>query len=182
MSPIVFLWTFYLKCRSGPASNLIDVAFGVTSPSPLRNYLTSSADCDQSENAFHANFINKKLDPSQKDAVTFALQKSDVAIVHGPPGWSFICLLLNLAETDCIYEFFSISELLIIFRHWQDHNYSGNHTTNCWCDEAKSPLLRSLQRSCWQLGWTSFRLRSKGLFDDILLQFRWRGGVVIRTF
>lgn len=31
-------------------------------------------------------FINQNLDESQKEAVQFALEQPEVAIIHGPPG------------------------------------------------------------------------------------------------
>lgn len=31
-------------------------------------------------------FFNKKLDESQREAVTFALSQRELAIIHGPPG------------------------------------------------------------------------------------------------
>jgi ATP-dependent RNA/DNA helicase IGHMBP2 len=31
-------------------------------------------------------FLNENLDTSQREAVKFALNQSDVAIIHGPPG------------------------------------------------------------------------------------------------
>lgn len=40
------------------------------------------------------NFFNKRLDDSQKEAVTFTFEQKDLAIIHGPPGtgWSFLPL------------------------------------------------------------------------------------------
>jgi len=31
-------------------------------------------------------FVNQNLDESQKEAVQFALEQPEVAIIHGPPG------------------------------------------------------------------------------------------------
>lgn len=33
-------------------------------------------------------FIDQSLNPSQKDAVKFALESAEVALIHGPPGVS----------------------------------------------------------------------------------------------
>ncbi|KAL3878418.1 hypothetical protein ACJMK2_030771 [Sinanodonta woodiana] len=61
------------KLHSGPASGLIDVLFGQQELSPSGKEIV-------------IDFVNNSLDESQKEAVKFALQQREVAIVHGPPG------------------------------------------------------------------------------------------------
>ena len=74
--------------RSGPALHLIDVAFGVVSPSPPHQLANQCDDDDVSNAASQSvvNLFNPNLDDSQKEAVEFAIARPDVAIVHGPPG------------------------------------------------------------------------------------------------
>ncbi|XP_020040567.1 DNA-binding protein SMUBP-2 isoform X1 [Castor canadensis] len=61
------------KHHVGPASSLIEVLFGGSAPSPARDTSTLT-------------FYNTALDPSQKEAVSFALAQKELAIIHGPPG------------------------------------------------------------------------------------------------
>ncbi|XP_034377122.1 DNA-binding protein SMUBP-2 [Arvicanthis niloticus] len=61
------------KYHSGPASALIDVLLGGSSPSPATEIPSLT-------------FYNTTLDPSQKEAVSFALAQKELAIIHGPPG------------------------------------------------------------------------------------------------
>ncbi|XP_008844548.2 DNA-binding protein SMUBP-2 isoform X2 [Nannospalax galili] len=61
------------KHRCGPASSLIDVLLDGSAPSP------ASEPCS-------ITFYNSALDPSQKEAVSFALAQKELAIIHGPPG------------------------------------------------------------------------------------------------
>ncbi|GAB1301960.1 DNA-binding protein SMUBP-2 [Apodemus speciosus] len=61
------------KCHSGPASALIEVLLGGSTPSPARETAPLT-------------FYNMTLDPSQKEAVSFALAQKELAIIHGPPG------------------------------------------------------------------------------------------------
>ncbi len=37
-------------------------------------------------------FFNPNLDPSQKQAIQFALSTNDVALIHGPPGTGKVCM------------------------------------------------------------------------------------------
>ncbi|XP_028727335.1 DNA-binding protein SMUBP-2 [Peromyscus leucopus] len=61
------------KYHSGPASALIDVLLGDSAPSPSTEIPPPT-------------FYNTTLDPSQKEAVSFALAQKELAIIHGPPG------------------------------------------------------------------------------------------------
>lgn len=61
------------KYHSGPASSLIDVLLGGSTPSPATEIPPLT-------------FYNTTLDPSQKEAVSFALAQKELAIIHGPPG------------------------------------------------------------------------------------------------
>ncbi|XP_004852234.1 DNA-binding protein SMUBP-2 isoform X2 [Heterocephalus glaber] len=61
------------KYHSGPASPLIEVLFGGSAPSPAQKISPLT-------------FYNTTLDPSQKEAVSFALSQKELAIIHGPPG------------------------------------------------------------------------------------------------
>ncbi|XP_026901435.1 DNA-binding protein SMUBP-2 isoform X3 [Acinonyx jubatus] len=61
------------KYHSGPASSLIEVVFGGSSPSPASETQPPP-------------FCNTSLDASQKEAVSFALSQKELAIIHGPPG------------------------------------------------------------------------------------------------
>jgi len=57
-----------------PSRRLLDIALGVCEP--------------QFEEAVPEplSFFNTALNPSQREAVRFAMSASDVAIIHGPPG------------------------------------------------------------------------------------------------
>ena len=87
--------------RSGPALHLIDVAFGVVSPSPPLQ-LANQCDDDVSNAASQSdvNLFNPNLDDSQKEAVEFAIARPDVAIVHGPPGSRLDMKGRDLSSTD----------------------------------------------------------------------------------
>ncbi|KAL1787993.1 DNA-binding protein SMUBP-2 [Sigmodon hispidus] len=61
------------KYHSGPASSLIDVLLGGSTPSPTAEIPPLT-------------FYNTALDASQKEAVSFALAQKELAIIHGPPG------------------------------------------------------------------------------------------------
>ena len=61
------------KYHSGPASSLIDILLGSSTPSPAMEIPPLS-------------FYNTTLDLSQKEAVSFALAQKELAIIHGPPG------------------------------------------------------------------------------------------------
>ncbi|KAM6160185.1 DNA-binding protein SMUBP-2 [Erethizon dorsatum] len=61
------------KYHSGPVSPLVEVLFGGSAPSPAQEITPIT-------------FYNTTLDPSQKEAVSFALSQKELAIIHGPPG------------------------------------------------------------------------------------------------
>uniref|UniRef100_A0A8C4WWW5 DNA helicase n=1 Tax=Eptatretus burgeri TaxID=7764 RepID=A0A8C4WWW5_EPTBU len=61
--------------RDGLPSELISVLFGNSQP----NKAPSDAETK-------VRFVNPALDDSQKEAVVFALNQREVAVVHGPPG------------------------------------------------------------------------------------------------
>ncbi|XP_064637243.1 DNA-binding protein SMUBP-2-like isoform X2 [Lineus longissimus] len=60
--------------RSGPSNHLVNVLFGSSELKPPLNITNDLV------------FLNENLDASQREAVKFALNQSDVAIIHGPPG------------------------------------------------------------------------------------------------
>ncbi|XP_066439307.1 DNA-binding protein SMUBP-2 [Eleutherodactylus coqui] len=59
--------------RCGAARDLIDVLFCSAQPRSFRQ-------------SRPVDFVNPALDNSQKEAVVFSLNQSEVAIIHGPPG------------------------------------------------------------------------------------------------
>nr|XP_026252347.1 DNA-binding protein SMUBP-2 [Urocitellus parryii] len=61
------------KFHSGPASPLIELIFHGSAPSPAGDIGPLV-------------LFNATLDPSQKEAVLFALSQKELAIIHGPPG------------------------------------------------------------------------------------------------
>ncbi|KAI6053984.1 DNA-binding protein SMUBP-2 [Marmota monax] len=61
------------KFHSGPASPLIELIFHGSAPSPAGDIGPLV-------------LFNAALDPSQKEAVLFALSQKELAIIHGPPG------------------------------------------------------------------------------------------------
>ncbi|XP_041357729.1 LOW QUALITY PROTEIN: DNA-binding protein SMUBP-2-like [Gigantopelta aegis] len=61
------------KYSSRPSQGLISVLFGLSEFSPPTKET-------------EINFMNEKLDESQKEAVRFALRQREVAVIHGPPG------------------------------------------------------------------------------------------------
>lgn len=75
--------TSALNSLSGGNSAVINVLFGVSSPSVPHQTLNPrliSGDGSQLE------FFNVNLDSSQRDAVEFCLKQREIGIVHGPPG------------------------------------------------------------------------------------------------
>ncbi|CAF0979126.1 unnamed protein product [Didymodactylos carnosus] len=65
-----------LKDRNGRAQNLLDIAFENSEP----NQIESQSNSKQIE------YFNQNLDESQREAIKFALQQRDIAVIHGPPG------------------------------------------------------------------------------------------------
>ena len=73
------------KMEEKDHTTLIRVLFGLESPT------LDSLDLKDSEyNSPKVVFIDPTLNESQKDAVHFALASQDVALIHGPPGVSFL--------------------------------------------------------------------------------------------
>jgi DNA polymerase alpha-associated DNA helicase A len=67
------------KMKPDEYSNFVRVLFGLTSPSPVPDDLDSTGTIE---------WIDGSLNPSQKDAIRFALASREVALIHGPPGVS----------------------------------------------------------------------------------------------
>lgn len=70
------------KMTESEYSSFIRVLFGLSSPSPVPDDLSSDADVGKIE------WIDPTLNDSQKDAIRFALASREVALIHGPPGVS----------------------------------------------------------------------------------------------
>ncbi|XP_071535256.1 DNA-binding protein SMUBP-2-like [Panulirus ornatus] len=70
------------KQINGPASHLISVLFGETLPKSSAPFLPQQL--TQADGSLV--LYNQKLDSSQKEAVQFSIQRSDLALIHGPPG------------------------------------------------------------------------------------------------
>ena len=68
------------KIKSDEYSSFLRVLFGLTSPS----LVAESGDIE---------WIDPSLNGSQKDAIKFALGSREVALIHGPPGVSFLKIL-----------------------------------------------------------------------------------------
>ena len=77
------------KLSSSEHTSLMRVLFGHSTPSPIP---TSPPD----DLTFHL----PNLDPSQKEAVRFALSAPEVALIHGPPGVSSPSHPLPLSTTQ----------------------------------------------------------------------------------
>ncbi|XP_077978180.1 DNA-binding protein SMUBP-2-like [Glandiceps talaboti] len=67
------------RCHSSPSQHLIDVLFGMT-PS------ISTLQSPTSGQTIELTYFNSNLDDSQREAVSFALQQREIAVIHGPPG------------------------------------------------------------------------------------------------
>ena len=67
------------KMTESDYTPLIRVLFGLSSPSPV------TLDPHESQ-LKDLKFIDQSLNDSQKEAIKFALQSRDVALIHGPPG------------------------------------------------------------------------------------------------
>lgn len=70
------------KMGEAEYSSFIRVLFGLSSPSPVPQDLTTSDEVGNIE------WIDPTLNDSQKDAIRFALASREVALIHGPPGVS----------------------------------------------------------------------------------------------
>ncbi|KAJ4394226.1 hypothetical protein N0V93_003443 [Gnomoniopsis smithogilvyi] len=64
--------------------------FGLSSPSPLPENLSSDPDVGELE------WIDPSLNDSQKDAIRFALASREIALIHGPPGTGKTHTLIEL--------------------------------------------------------------------------------------
>lgn len=64
--------------------------FGLSSPSPLPQDLSSDPDVGKLE------WIDPSLNDSQKDAIRFALASREIALIHGPPGTGKTHTLIEL--------------------------------------------------------------------------------------
>lgn len=70
------------KMGESEYSSFIRVLFGLSSPSPVPQNLSTSDEVGNIE------WIDPTLNDSQKDAIRFALASREVALIHGPPGVS----------------------------------------------------------------------------------------------
>ncbi|XP_042224087.1 DNA-binding protein SMUBP-2-like isoform X2 [Homarus americanus] len=70
------------KQISGPSSHLVSVLFGETTPRSTAPSLPPQLTRTDGK----LTLYNQKLDSSQEEAVQFAIQRSDLAVIHGPPG------------------------------------------------------------------------------------------------
>lgn len=71
------------KMGESDYSSLIQVLFGLSSPSPV------SVDLVLDPVVGNLVWFDETLNESQKDAIRFAMASREVALIHGPPGVSF---------------------------------------------------------------------------------------------
>ncbi|KUI66823.1 DNA polymerase alpha-associated DNA helicase A [Cytospora mali] len=71
-------------------SMFMRVLFGLSSPSPVPENLTSDPDVGKIE------WFDPTLNDSQKDAIRFALASREIALIHGPPGTGKTHTLIEL--------------------------------------------------------------------------------------
>lgn len=64
------------KMTDSEHTPLIRILFGLDSPTPLPDTLPD------------VDFFDQTLNDSQRDAIRFALESREVALIHGPPGVS----------------------------------------------------------------------------------------------
>lgn len=64
---------------------MVDVLFGAATIGEPLNISNLGAQTENDANK-EALFFNENLNQSQKTAVQFALTRSDVGVIHGPPG------------------------------------------------------------------------------------------------
>ena len=72
------------KMSESEYSSFIRVLFGLSTPSSVPQNLSTDPDVGNIE------WIDPTLNDSQKDAIRFALASREVALIHGPPGVSFL--------------------------------------------------------------------------------------------
>jgi DNA polymerase alpha-associated DNA helicase A len=65
------------KMKSEEYSSFVRVLFGLTSPSPVSRDVVEGKDLE---------WVDLNLNESQKEAIRFALNSKEVALIHGPPG------------------------------------------------------------------------------------------------
>jgi DNA polymerase alpha-associated DNA helicase A len=69
------------KMKSDEYSSFVRVLFGLTTPSPVLGDLVEGKELE---------WVDPSLNDSQKDAIRFALASKEVALIHGPPGVSYL--------------------------------------------------------------------------------------------
>jgi DNA polymerase alpha-associated DNA helicase A len=69
------------KMKSDEYSSFVRVLFGLTTPSPVSGDLVEGKEVE---------WVDPSLNDSQKDAIRFALASKKVALIHGPPGVSYL--------------------------------------------------------------------------------------------
>lgn len=62
------------KLEDSEYTTLTRVLFGLETPTPV------------SQDEAKVEFLDQTLNDSQRDAVKFALESKEVALIHGPPG------------------------------------------------------------------------------------------------
>jgi hypothetical protein len=85
------------KMNESEYSSFIRVLFGLSSPSPV------AADLTQDENVGNLEWFDPTLNDSQKDAIRFALASREVALIHGPPGVSYLSLCRQYSIAPLTY-------------------------------------------------------------------------------
>jgi len=77
---IIFFVLIRVKLTCRQYSAFIRVLFGLSSPSPVPDNLSTIGEVE---------WIDPSLNDSQKDAIRFALASAEVALIHGPPGVTY---------------------------------------------------------------------------------------------
>ncbi|SPO00865.1 probable DNA-binding protein SMUBP-2 [Cephalotrichum gorgonifer] len=78
------------KMDEGEYSNLMRVLFGLSPPTPV------SDDPESDPAVGKIEWIDPTLNDSQKDAIRFALESKEIALIHGPPGTGKTHTLIEL--------------------------------------------------------------------------------------
>lgn len=74
------------KMAEGEYSYFMRVLFGLTTPSPVPEDLSKDEEVGEGK----VKWFDTSLNESQKDAIRFALKSQEIALIHGPPGVSFL--------------------------------------------------------------------------------------------